>query len=267
MILREWIYPGSHDFYDRKLKLLATNDLPPEKWSYSGKEDFGILRSYLSYTFEKLWQEREIVNENERAYYIYVDDKQACFNTGLYDKSWQPIYYYCTPNPRPNYQPWQFTSFYNSYTIKYTGMSPTDISSLRRPNYFEDPSALIFDVNLPIVPQWEHILYDEENYMRIPEQIRNNGRDFCQNVLMGSITSVKKRIEANYKTIVPQWYRGKIQLLAPLYMTNPDKPELALVLSISEDHTQYYGHTCLTTEMAYNNARVIARPESYWLQP
>lgn len=50
-------------------------------------------------------------------------------------------------------------------------------------------------------------------------------------------------------------------------LTNPDTPDLALVLSLSEDKTVYYGHTCLTTEMAYNNARLIARPDSYWLQP
>jgi hypothetical protein len=141
------------------------------------------------------------------------------------------------------------------------------VSELRRANYFENPSALIFDVNLEIIPQWNHILDDEDNFLRIPKQLRDDGRDFCQNVIDGSIRLVKKRIEANYKTVVPQFYRGKIQLLAPLYLTNPEKPDLALVLSPSEDRSAYYGHTCLTIEMAYNNARLIARPDSYWLQP
>lgn len=141
------------------------------------------------------------------------------------------------------------------------------MSELRRANYFKDPGALIFDVNLEILPQWDHILYDEENFLRIPEQLQANGKEFCQSLIDGAIRSVKKRIEANYKTIVPQFYKGKIQLLAPLYLTNPDKPDLALVLSMSDDKTVYYGHTCLTTEMAYNNARLIARPDSYWLQP
>lgn len=27
----------------------------------------------------------------------------------------------------------------------------------------------------------------------------------------------------------------------------------------------YQGHTCLTLDMAYNNARLIARPNSDWL--
>lgn len=143
----------------------------------------------------------------------------------------------------------------------------TTADSLRRPNYFSDPAALVYDMNLNIVPQWEHIIYTPENFNRIPEQIRIMGPDMCQNAISGSIDTTRKRIQANYKTVVPQWYSKKIQLLAPLYVTNPDKPDLALVLSLSDDKTRYFGHTCLTTEMAYNNARLIARPESYWLQP
>lgn len=267
MQLKEWAYLGNYEFFTGKLKLLAANELPAEKWSYSGKDDFGILKSYLNFTFEKLCQERESADDDAKQQLVYMDEEVACFNTGLYDKTWQPIYFYCVKNPREGFQQWVFKSFYNSYTIRYTNIAPMAIANLRRANYFVEPSALIFDINLDIVPQWDHILYDEENFMRIPEQLRANGREFCQNVIAGAISSVKKRIEANYKTIVPQMYKGKIQLLAPLYLTNPEKPDMALVLSKSEDKTVYYGHTCLTIEMAYNNARLIARPDSYWLQP
>lgn len=162
-----------------------------------------------------------------------MDDNIACFNTGLYDKTWQPILFYCIKNPIEGYQDWRFTSFYNSYTIKYTDMPNTAASNLQRASYFDDPSALIYDIKLDIIPQWDHILYDEENFLRIPEQLRANGREFCQNLIDGAIGSVKKRIEANYKTVVPQLYNEKIQLLVPLYLTNPEKPDLALVLSLS----------------------------------
>lgn len=268
MQLRDWAFLGNYEFFTNKLKLLATNDLSPEKWSSTGKNDFGILKNYLYFTFEKLWQEQEDVDdEAERQKLIYTDDSMACFHTGLFDKTWQPIYFFAEKNPMVGFQPWRFLAFYNSYTIKFTKMPGLAVSELRRANYFSNPSDLIFDIHLEIVPQWDHILYDEENFLRIPEQLRVNGREFCQSVIAGAIASVKKRIESNYKTIVPQLYKGKIQLLAPLYLTNPEKPDLALVLSLSEDKTVYYGHTCLTTEMAYNNARLIARPDSYWLQP
>ena len=267
MKLKEWTFLGNYEFYTNKLQVLAANELPPEKWSYAGKNDFGILKNYLSFTFEKLWKERENADDLDKQKYIYMDEKLSCFNTGLYDKTWQPIYFYCKKNPIEGFQNWRFTSFYNSYTIKYTDVSDVVAADLQRASYFDDPSALIYDINLDIIPQWDHILYDEENFLRIPEQLRANGKEFCQNLIAGAIESVKKRIEANYKTVVPQLYNDKIQLLAPLYLSNAEKPDLALVLSLNEDKTVYYGHTCLTTEMAYNNARLIARPDSYWLQP
>lgn len=267
MRLSEWTNTGSFDFYRNKLRSLVTNDLPAEKWSSSDRNDYNILKNYIRFTFEKLWDERDLADEEDKQNFVYEDETQACFNTGLFDKTWQTIYYYCVVNRYPDHQKYEFNGFFTEYTLKYTNMPLTAISALRRPNYFNDPSALIYNVNLDIVPQWPHILYDEENYMRIPEQLRAMGHDFCRNVIAGSIDIVKKRIQANYKTVVPQWYGKKIQLLAPLYLTNNETPDLALVLSLSDDGTQYFGHTCLTMEMAYNNARLIARPESYWLHP
>ena len=267
MRLKDWAFLGSYEFFTNKLRLLAINELSPEKWSYAGKDDFGILRNYLYVTFEKLLTERNNVADVEKQCCIYMDDKVSCFNTGLFDKHWQAIYFYCIKNDFPNKQEWKFTSFYNGYTIQYEDIKSACVDSLRRASYFEDPSALIYDIRLDIELQWRHILEDEENFLRIPEQLRAMGKDFCRNCIMGSVQSLKKRIEANYKTVIPQWYKERIQLLAPLYLTNAEKPDLALVLSLSDDKSKYYGHTCLTTEMAYNNARLIARPDSEWLVP
>ena len=267
--LDTWAYRGTHASYDKQLQVLAAGVLPYEKWtSATGVGDYNILRNYLAYTFEKLWDEREEVQGSEKSQLIYEDTKQACFNTGLLDKHWQPVFYYCIPNNRPDLQKWKFSGFFNDYTLgKCSTMLSQAIMELKRPNYFDDPAKLVFDVKLDIIPQWKHILEDHENFQRIPEQIRLMGEDHCRKLLEGAIKETTKRIEANYKTAVPQWYKGKIQLLAPLYLTNPNVPDLALVLSLSEDGSCYYGHTCLTIDMAYNNARLIAKPESFWLQP
>lgn len=123
MRLKEWVYLGNYEFFMNRLQMLATNDLMPEKWSYAGKNDYGILRNYLYFTFEKLWKERDLASDDVKQNYIYMDEKNACFNTGLYDKSWQPIYFYCIKNPFDGFQPWRFTAFYNSYTIKFADIS------------------------------------------------------------------------------------------------------------------------------------------------
>jgi hypothetical protein len=64
---------------------------------------------------------------------------------------------------------------------------------------------------------------------------------------------------------VPQYHEKKIQLLIPLFFENDNKLDLALVLTKKDGY--YQGHTCLTLDMAYNNARLIAKPESNWLCP
>ena len=265
MKLRDWAFLGNYEFFTSRVRQLALDELEPERWSCSGKNDFGILKNYLYFTFEKLWHDREEAADEDKQTLIYIDGDVACFNTGLFDRNWQEIYFYCEKNPNENRQPWKFISFCNSYTMQYRPISHEACSRLRRANYFEDPSLLLFDSRLEIVPQWNHIIHDPENFRRIPSSLREGGESLCMSVIDGEIRKVRKRIQANYKTVVPQYYKGRIQLLMPLYLTNPNTADLALVLSLSDDRSVYYGHTCLTIDMAYNNARLIARPDSYWL--
>lgn len=74
---------------------------------------------------------------------------------------------------------------------------------------------------------------------------------------------MKKKVSANYKLAIPQYYDGKIQLLLPLCLMSDDIPDIAIAVTKKEN--SYQGHTCLTLDMAYNNARLIAKPESNWL--
>lgn len=70
----------------------------------------------------------------------------------------------------------------------------------------------------------------------------------------------KSQRKENY---VLQYYEGKIQLLLPLCLMSDDKPDVAI--AVTKKDNSYQGHTCITLDMAYNNARLIAKPESNWL--
>jgi hypothetical protein len=84
--------------------------------------------------------------------------------------------------------------------------------------------------------------------------------------LFGAIDEVKKKVRTNYKIAIPQYYDGKIQLLLPLCLTaGSPNPDLALVIHRLNDKT-YTARTCLTLKMAYNNARLIVKPQSDWLK-
>lgn len=107
-------------------------------------------------------------------------------------------------------------------------------------------------------------------------------------VLMSDISkawkSAKKRLCVNYKWAVPTFYVGALDgveeddrkyspvcLLVPLFLTpGKDEPDVALVLRrqlLDGDPNKpyYFAPTCLTLEMARNNARVITRLDSTWL--
>lgn len=82
----------------------------------------------------------------------------------------------------------------------------------------------------------------------------------------GALDMMKKKVSANYRIAIPQYYNKTIQLLLPLCLLDQEIPDTALVVSKDPSGTFYQGHTCLTLEMAYSNARLIAKPESNWLQ-
>ena len=78
---------------------------------------------------------------------------------------------------------------------------------------------------------------------------------------------LKGRIKRNYKLAIPHWYKGKIQLLLPLYLTSDTTADLALVVEHDEERNQYMARTALTMEQAYNNARLLTCPDRQWLNP
>lgn len=237
--------------FDYDKKILSLSALCPEKWSFGTNSDNVILKNYIEHTFCKLYEENNVTEA----------DAYALFNTGLFTVYYEPIFAYFTLNRNANRQKWFFDGFYTSYQLGMLGIT----SFPKRANYFEDPTSLVFDTNCDIVPQYPHIFGDPENFLRIPETVRESSNKTT--LFNGAVQRTKFMIDANYKTAVPQYYRGKIQLLIPICLVSESVPDLALVVSKNAAGNQYLGHTCLTLDMAYNNARLIARPDSAWLKP
>ena len=129
-------------------------------------------------------------------------------------------------------------------------------------HYFDDPSSLVMDIRKELRSNIEHIITD--NKERFPEPYRTMDDYALQTFLNGAIQNARERVRRNYKAAIPQYYRGRIQLLLPLNISNPNTADLAIVV---EDHGSFYrASTCLTLDMAYNNARQLARPDRDWLR-
>lgn len=237
--------------YPRKIADLAL--MSPEVWTSAHGRTHDILFNYINYTFARLMEEGKVV-EKDTAY--------AIFNTGLFDVYQNRIFAYFEKNSKPNVQKWILINFITEYQMNSLGITSMPL----RANYISKMSDLVFDTNLKIIVQYEHIFGDTENLNRLPEGFRDPS-SMRKSIFDGAIEKSLRMLEANYKVAVPQFYRGKTQLLVPLFLENDLYPSLALVCEKSDDETCYLGRTCLTLDMAYNNARLIAKPNSEWLIP
>lgn len=174
-----------------------------ENWSNETYPNNGILANYLVKTYGKLTSEKNII----------IGENYALFNTGLFTKYHDPIY---------AYQSGKEIQFLTGYELGGIGIAERP----ERANYFEHPELLIFDWHYKIDVHYPHILEDEENLKRIPKEVLES-----KNIMTnfdGAINKMKKRVSANYKLAIPQYFEGKIQLLLPLCLADDNIPDMAL---------------------------------------
>ena len=233
-----------------------------EPWEYShgtASEPLPILRSYIRYTFQGL-------EEMNGGIVISEDGKSAAFNTGLVTPNQEDIYAMFRTNTRPGRQPWRLSGFKKASDWDFVDNFGASVPPLA--NYFDDPSVLLYDRRCELFINIDHVM---EHIARFPEHLQKNPY-VARQLMISAEATTKKRVYRNYKTAVPQYYRDKgthggIQLLLPICLENPARADLALVVAKNEGGNAYRGSTVLTLDMAYNNARLLARPDTEWLQP
>jgi len=256
--LLEYAYLGVLVDTLNSLKTMAM----PEIWDYSKvdpERPLPILYSYLIHTFTRLKEEDKVI---ERGDY-------SCFNTGLVTPNQQEIFLLLKKGNRGS---WKIVQFYKESDNILSKFSPLP----ERATYYTDPAELMFDSRLPLRINIDHIIGDQINFSRFPAHIQSLSKHQLINTFNGAIEHAKKRVKRNYKTAIPQFYRNfylpdapQLQLLLPLCLHDPAKADLALAVYKvnNEDGSFYSGRTCLTLDMAINNARLISKPDDEWLKP
>ncbi|MBQ9791828.1 MAG: DUF3825 domain-containing protein [Clostridia bacterium] len=231
-----------------------------EDWSYKNTEsdyEYPILVNYIIYTFKKLYN--DYLECKDDTWLLIDENDSICFNTGLLTKNYENIYMLLEKNIEDKKHLYISKGFFkesDNQICIYENLP-------KRAKFFNKVEDLIFNTELRIVANFEHILEDEENKKRIPKEIRE--LPTLINILNGEISRVRKRIECNYKVAIPQYYDNKLQFLLPLSLTNnPQQTDLVLAVEKISSNC-YKGYTCLTLDMAYNNARQISKPETDWL--
>lgn len=241
-------YTWFSDFHGsiEELKSIAMK----EDWDYK-KNPIGknpILENYIKHTFVKLYEEKKVLEQNG----------YSVFNTGLVTDCQEEIFAFSQYNKRQSSIKWFFIGWRKSSDrdlMKFTKLP-------ENANYFDNSSDLIYDTKLNLRPNINHII--DDNITRFPTALQTMDKYQLGVLLEGTINDAIKRIRRNYKTAVPQYYDGRLQLLLPLCLTSKASADLALV--IEKENDVYRASTCLTLDMAINNARLIAKPDDEWLK-
>lgn len=248
----------------RQLEELAELAIP-EPWRfrnpsyYTKNQDTPILERYIHSIFKK--QALDYNGEpspDKAAEYFHVGKEYACFHTGLYTRRYKAIYACFDRNKRQTSMlDWYFRGFSDEISPWLRYISPLP----KKPSYYMTQYGVNYNPEWPIRVNVDHILGDEENLSRIPANIRE-----AQNLpllLETAVELARRKAVVEPGIVVPQGYQGRVQYLLPICLTDMERPDLAMTLTIMDGY--YLGNTCLTLEMAYLNARLLSRPAAHWL--
>ena len=237
----------------------------PEPWrfkrldSFTRNTDTPILERYIHSILKK--QAIDYNGEPDQgkaADYFHVENECACFHTGLYTRRYKAIYGCFDRNKKKGSMlGWYFRGFADEVSPWLKYMSPLP----KRPSYDMAQYGASYNPEWPIRVNIDHILGDEENVSRLPAAIR--GAHNLPLLLETAVELARRRAVVEPGIVVPQGYQGRVQYLLPVCLTDMERPDLAMTLTIMDGY--YLGNTCLTLEMAYLNARLLARPVAPWL--
>ena len=296
------IHSGSFRFASKQAMLAFYQGLAEtamsENWTQHalGAEPYGVLRNYVEHTYSRLAEEDCIAQAAGSAQRkIDEMDGKVYFNSGLLNRLFRQIILV------GNREAWTeelpvlgkrtFSQITNLRHYSETEQAITDMydgTQFRVPGiarYFQDYRQIFFDSSLPIQLNDYHIFEDGVERGRLPkytaewetakgdpaarsELLARIARDFSS-----ALSRARLLAERNYKLAVPQYWieDSEIQFLLPIYLGEREEngpPECALALKkITTGRAPYYrGATILTLDMAYNNSRLLAKPDVFWLE-
>jgi hypothetical protein len=242
------------------------NLIIPERWNYTTAHDRQnqknpILENYINHTFKRLAHEYRICeSDGESNKIIYIDEENACFNTGLYTVNYEPVFAFFNKSKFiDDKKPWFFYGFVaeSASVLAKLPLLPG------RANYLKNVEDLIYNADYSLRRNAKHIL--EENLDRFPEELRE--QPFLLNAFEGAIVIAQKRVRANYRIAIPTFFNGQMCMLLPIDVTGSGTADFALAVQRLDASKAYLAKTCLTLDMAYNDARLIAKPDDEWLRP
>lgn len=281
------------------LPLLANMALE-ERWFFGAAPDtrnpYPILENYLKFTFFRLRRENKVAESSAAA------GKWSAFNTGLVDRLYDPIFALFQENDRKDLKPWRFHAFCVPGKGRAGKQLTAVFDPLPEPtSYFQSNFDMLLDTSKDIHVDYDHVILDGVSRDRFPPEFlaqhppkgfawkdfpaldRNDREQYLTELAdaierdVQTMRAIKRRLEDakllaekrtrwNYKTAIPQYFprQDVMSLLLPLAIVDDEKVDLALVVTRNPSGS-YQGRTVFPLDWAYQNARLVCRPDSDWL--
>lgn len=271
----------------------------PERWTYleaPARTSLPVLDSYLRYTFLRLTDQGRIAETDDLACFntgLLTPGQEEIYGVFTVSDHFDPGVSVGQDNKK-----W----FLKTWARAGDGILTSFRSLPALATYWDDPGQLILNPALEIQPNLDHIVrenlprfpvelggtldekgvpgelldteddVEEEEIRDEPQVTQEDGGEqsgspevplIARNALEGAMTHAVRLARRSYRIAVPQFHRGKIQLLLPLYLRDARRPTLALTLQRHGDW--YRAATVLYPDWAYRHARLLSRPNSEWL--
>ena len=254
------------------LKTVAERAIP-EAWTFNTEKGIGsypILRSYLENILIKLGKEAESGSNNKLIY--NASHSKVMFNTNLLDIFSRDVIVIADVRTLENGEEYFIRPVLSNGSLAQIKAGFNKRDNPAPAEFFQDVNDVVFQTNWTVDEDFEsykHII--EKRLFRFPPEYQNKPTEELARKLKDAIDFAVSLTKRNYKFVVPM-YRPQIdaiQLLMPIYLSGSFKngPDFALVLTPNPVHEIYEPETILTLHAAYQDARLIAKPDETWLNP
>lgn len=216
-----------------------------------------ILTNYITRTYTERALEYNSCADEDCDKIILFHKGLCYFHTGLYTPEYRGLYLAFEKNRNPHSKSrWYCLGIRDSINLVTRGVHHPPEHRKLVPDTIKP-----FNPDLPIISNTDHILKKPENLERFPESIRK-----AWNLLLLFETAIelsRRKTRITPQIVVQSGRAGAVRYLLPLYLTNPEKPDLVALLEDMGDY--YFCKTALTPQMAYLDARILGRPTAEWL--
>ena len=240
-----------------------------ENWKKTSKNRLGF---YLKASFAKVMQDQESLEGNIGNGFILSKDHTKCVvNTGLLDIYNNDIYLLDKTNSEKHFYSKDIEIISSKATLIGYGFDKEDILEMPEPiKYYDDRSQLVFEGTIEEFDleddfRLNHIINERRH--RFPEEYKEMQSDIIADKLKLAIRRALKMQMRDYKHIVPFYSisERRIQHLIPLNLSSDTAEITELAIVVGEKNGIWCVYTILSTDDAYDNARLLSRPDNTWI--